>query len=93
MSVPVQIQQPNYDYEITNMVVPKPYLKAGEREEVTVEIKNKGNLIWKEMGRINYSWESNGRGITSIHCLPVTANVLDFLRKPVKPGESGAYHR
>ena len=90
LSVPVQIQQPNYDYEITNMVVPKPYLKAGEREEVTVEIKNKGNLIWKEMGPHKFTLGTERPRDHINTLLARNSQRLGLLEETeVKPGESG----
>ncbi len=90
LSVPVQIKQPNYDYEITNIVIPKPYLKINEREEITIEVKNKGNFIWKGMGpnKFTLGTEQPRDHINTL--LARNSQRLGTLEETeVKPGESG----
>jgi hypothetical protein len=50
LSIPFQVETAKYDYEVTKVSVKKSNLKKGEETDVSVVMKNTGNVTWVKEG-------------------------------------------
>jgi hypothetical protein len=51
ISIPVQIEQPVFDYEYVGLDLSGPYLKIGESAQAVLTLKNTGNVTWQRDGK------------------------------------------
>lgn len=90
INIPVQVKQPNFDYEITSITNPKPYLKIGEETKVKVTIKNNGNATWRRSGPNNFTLGADTPRDHANKLLTTPSNRLGTLDEAeVKPGQTG----
>lgn len=92
LSVPIQVVPPDYDYEVVKIKPGKTKLKAGERTDVVIELKNTGNISWKNSGPnpIMIGTE-NPRDHKSNFLAKPNARLASLQEKEVKPGQTGHF--
>jgi hypothetical protein len=49
--IPTIVEDPYFDFEFIDISIPKTLLKVGEKVVATVQLKNTGNLAWKNFGQ------------------------------------------
>lgn len=90
LSIPVLIKPAIFDYEVTGMSLPKPYLKIGEQAAVQITLKNTGTVTWKRDGQNRFAL---GADMPRDHVNKLLLNPSNRLAKlvenEVKPGETG----
>lgn len=92
ISMPVQIEQPIYEYEFVKLELSKPYLKIGEATDAVLTLKNTGNTTWKRDGANKFmiGTESPRDRISKIAVTP-GARLGMLNEKEVKPGGTGHF--
>lgn len=90
LSMPVQIKQPIYDYEVNVSGLSKKYSKTRQRLEFQMEFKNKGNVTWQGTGKNRFALGSEQPRDHINKLLARHGNRLGQLEEStVRPGETG----
>lgn len=90
--LPVLVTNADYSYEIIGSKMPKPLMKAGEKFEGWVDIKNVGNVTWKGTGKNRVTLGAdNERDRISEFADPKGNRIGYLMQDQVKPGETGRF--
>jgi hypothetical protein len=93
VAIPFQIGTPSFDYSIVKITTAKTYLKKGEKTTAMVELKNTGNVTWKNgstNGAILLGTQKPQDRLSQL--LEVNGNRLAQLKESeVKPGGIGHF--
>ncbi len=93
ISLPLQITQPVYDYELQEIKIDRPFLKKNEVTNATVTIKNTGNITWLKSGKNKLLLGADKPRDHKNILLPKPSNRLSGLAEDqVKPGEIGHFY-
>ena len=92
ISIPIQVEAPNYDYEYVKLESEKSYLKKGEASQLKLTLKNIGNTNWKRDGlnRIMIGTEKPRDHLSPLTGKPGT-RLAAMQEREVKPGETGHF--
>jgi len=90
LSMPMVIKPAVLDFQIINVSLPKPFLKADEQAPVTITIKNTGNITWQRDGKNNFVLGAD-QPRDHVNKLLVTPSnrLAKLVEAQVKPGETG----
>jgi hypothetical protein len=93
ISIPVQIEQPSYDYEFVKLDLNKTYLKKGETVDAVLTLKNTGNTTWKRDGANKFLIGTDKPRDRVSKITPVPGARLGKLtEKEVKPGGTAHFN-
>lgn len=89
---PIQINPSKYDYDFVSLSLKKNTLKAGERTQATLTLKNTGTVNWEKTGAnsIKIGTEKPRDHISRIALTPGT-RIATLVESTVKPGEEGHF--
>lgn len=93
LSIPFQVETAKYDYEVTKVSVKKSNLKKGEESEVSIAIKNTGNVTWVRDGlnKMMLGTQQPQDRISMILTRPST-RFAGLDKKEVQPGETATFN-
>ncbi len=90
LSMPMMVKPAVFDYEIASITLPKPFLKIGEQAQVTVAVKNTGNITWERDGQNHFALGADEPRDHVNKLLLTPSNRLGNLQEQeVKPGDTG----
>lgn len=90
INIPTIIEKPVFNYELVSMDLNKSNLRSGEKTQAVVELKNTGNVKWKNFGRNRVCLGSdNPRDRISDF---TDSNRMGYLKESVvEPGDTGHF--
>jgi hypothetical protein len=90
--LPLLVNNADYTYEIVDSKFPKIFMKAGEKFEGYLDIKNLGNVTWKGSGenRVVIGTD-NEKNRVSEFADPAGTRMGYLIEDEVKPGETGRF--
>lgn len=92
LSMPMLVKPAVIDYQITNLSLPKPFLKIGEQATVKIELKNTGNVTWKREGKNKLTLGADQpRDHTNKLLLNPSNRLARLQENEVKPGGVGHF--
>lgn len=90
--VPVQVSSPNFSYEVVRSELPPSSMYQGQRISAWVELKNTGNVVWKNYGANPITLGADGpRDRKSPFIQKNPARVGYLLQSEVAPGQIGRF--
>ena len=92
LRIPLQVDSPRYDYEFVKFSIDKPYLKKGEKATARLQIKNTGNVIWKNdgMNSLLIGTQNPQDHLAKILARPGT-RLAAMIENVVRPGETANF--
>lgn len=92
LRLPAQVTPPVYDYEMQNVVLDQPFLKKDVTTNVTVTLKNTGNITWEKSGKNKFVLGADNKRDHVNKLLVKPSNRLANLTEDqVKPGGIGHF--
>ena len=86
------VAEPNFDYEIVNKNLPSGTVFQGQKINAWIELKNKGNIVWKNYGDHQITLGTSGpKDRKSIFVEQNSSRIGYLLESEVNPGEIGRF--
>ncbi len=92
ISLPLQVESPNYDYEFVSLTLDKSSLKKGEVSQARLILKNTGNTTWKRDGKNKIMiGTEKPRDHKSLITIRPDARLASLQEREVAPGHTGQF--
>lgn len=92
INVSFNVQKPDFSYEVVKSDLPPKVIFHGQDIQASIELKNTGNVTWKNYGNNKITLGTSGpRDRASIFIKKTPARIGYLIQSEVEPGEIGTF--